>query len=148
MYVIRPWLVLGKHQETHHLPLLQAYGIEAMLQFAEKVEHPTIRSLYLPIEDGIPLSTEAFQQGIDFMHTNHQEGKKILVSCGAGISRSVTFVIAFLKETEELTLLEAYQTVLKVHGRALPHPKLWQSLCAYYQENSPYWHLLKKYNGK
>lgn len=148
MYVIRPWLFLGKHQETRYLPLLQTQGVEAMLQFAEKVEYPTIQSLYLPIEDGIPLSQEVLQQGIAFMRTHHEQGKKILVSCGAGISRSVTFIIAFLKETEELSLMEAYQTVLKAHPGALPHPKLWQSLCSYYQENSPYWLLLKKYNRK
>ena len=148
MHVIRPWLLLGKHQETRLLPLLQTYGVEAMLQFAEKVEYPTIHSLYLPIEDGIPLTPEILKQGIKFMRSNQEQGKKILVSCGAGISRSVTFVIAILKETEGISLLDAYQNVLKVHSGALPHPKLWQSLCSYYQESSPYWLLLKKYNGK
>lgn len=148
MHIIRPWLLLGKHQETRYLNFLQTHEVEAMLQFAEKVEYPTIESLYLPIEDGIPLTKEVIQQGIAFMRTNHVQGKKLFVSCGAGISRSVTFVIAFLKETEEISLLEAYQTVLKIHTGALPHPKLWQSLCSYYQEDSPYWLLLKKYNGK
>ena len=29
---------------------------------------------------------------------------------------------------------------------ALPHPALWQSLCAYYQESTPYVEVLKLYN--
>jgi hypothetical protein len=45
MVVIRPWLILGKYQETFNLPLLQSQAIGAMLQFAEPVEHPGIATL-------------------------------------------------------------------------------------------------------
>jgi protein-tyrosine phosphatase len=146
MVVIRPWLLLGKYQETFNLPLLQSQAIGAMLQFAEPVEHPGIATLYLDLEDGTPVTPKIFREGTDFLLRHYQQGEKVLVSCGAGISRSVTFIIAALKETEQVTLLEAYQAVLQVHPKALPHPVLWQSLEAYYQENSPYWLLLKAYN--
>ena len=128
------------------LPLLRLHQIEAMLQFAGREEQPSIHTLYLPIEDGILITKVMLQRGIDFILTHHQQGKKVLVACGAGISRSVTFTIAALKETEGLTLLEAYETVLKAHRGALPHPVLWKSLGAYYQEDTLYWLLLKKYN--
>ena len=146
MQVIRPWLVLGKYQETLDLPLLQAQNIGAMLQFAEPVLQPAIPTLYIPLTDGTPITREVFRQGLDFILTHHEAGKKVFVSCGAGISRSVTFVVAALKETENTTLLEAYKSVLQVQARALPHPVLWQSLSTYYGENTPYWQLLKQYN--
>ena len=146
MIAIRPWLYLGKYRETFELPHLQVHNIGAMLQFAGKVNHPEIESLYLPIEDGVPIPPEVLAKGIQFIIARHQQGKKVLVSCGAAISRSVTFIIAALKETENMPLLEAYQSILNTYVGALPHPALWQSLCAYYHEDVPYWRLLKKYN--
>ncbi|KAA5549289.1 dual specificity protein phosphatase family protein [Adhaeribacter rhizoryzae] len=148
MIAIRPWLFLGKYRDTFELPPLQAQQIGAMLQFAGRVEYPEIQTLYIPIEDGVPVQREILEKGVQFILSQQQEGKKVMVSCGAGISRSVTFIIAALKETEDIPLLEAYQVVLNAHVGALPHPALWQSLCNYYQEEVPYWQLLKKYNRR
>ena len=139
VFVIRPWLLLGKYQDTFNLPQLQAQSIGAMLQFAEPVEQPGITTLYLPLEDGYPVPEDIFRQGLAFILTHYQQKNKVLISCGAGISRSVAFVVAALKETEQMPLLEAYQTVLNVHSKALPHPAIWQSF---------YWRLLKQYNKK
>jgi hypothetical protein len=146
MIAIRPWLFLGKYRETLELAQLQAHQIGAMLQFGGQVNYPEIGTLYSPIEDGVPIPPAVLEKGIGFIINQHQEGKKVLVSCGASISRSVTFIIATLKEVENIPLLDAYQAVLAMHVGALPHPALWQSLCAYYHEDVPYWRLLKKYN--
>jgi protein-tyrosine phosphatase len=148
MLVIRPWLLVGNYQETFKLTLLRAQSIKAMLQFAEPVNQPGMANLYLPLEDGTPIPPDVFREGMDFILRHYTRGEKVFVSCGAGISRSVAFTVAALKETENIPLLAAYQEVLKVHPQALPHPKLWQSLCAVYQESSPYWLLLKLYNKK
>ncbi|GEO07215.1 hypothetical protein AAE02nite_48790 [Adhaeribacter aerolatus] len=148
MIAIRPWLFLGKYHETFELPPLQAHQISAMLQFAGKVEYPEIQTLYIPIEDGVPIPLEILKKGIGFILSQQQAGKKVMVSCGAAISRSVTFIIAALKEVENIPLLEAYQSVLNAHVGALPHPALWQSLCTYYNEDVPYWQLLKRYNRR
>lgn len=48
-------------------------------------------------------------------------------------------------EEENLGLLEAFHDIKQKHGIALPNLPLWQSLCAYYQEDVPfkrYWHSL------
>ncbi|ERT05518.1 dual specificity phosphatase, catalytic domain protein [Lyngbya aestuarii BL J] len=58
-----------------------------------------------------------------------------MIACGAGISRSVAFAVAALKEIEDLSLLAALQIVKKYHFESLPHPALWKSLCAYYGES-------------
>ena len=146
MYAIRPWLFLGKFRETQDIPLLQFHHIGAMLQLAGQIKYNFIESLYIPIEDGIPIPGDILQRGVDFILAEHRQGKNVMVSCGAGISRSVTFIIAALKETENSSLLDAYQTVKDAYPGALPHPALWKSLCGYYREDTPYWLLLKKYN--
>ncbi len=69
------------------------------------------------------------------------------MACGAGISRSATFAVAVLKETEGLSLLEAVQTVKKYHPESLPHPALWESLCAYYGEEVPIISMLNALRG-
>ena len=114
-----------------------------MLQLAEAVEHPNIASLYLPIEDGVPLSSHLLRQGVDFVLSKRHRGRTVLIACGAGISRSVTFAVAVLKEVEDLSLLEAVQSVSKHHPESLPHPALWESLCAYYHEDVSIHSMLK-----
>lgn len=55
MHKIRDWLFIGKYRETLSLPLLHSYHIEAMLHLVENVQHDGIETLYLPIDDGVPV---------------------------------------------------------------------------------------------
>jgi atypical dual specificity phosphatase len=137
MDAIRPWLYVGKYRETLSASFLRAREIDTMLQLAEAIEHPGITSLYLPVEDGVPIPTSLLQQGADFVLSEKRQGRTVLIACGAGISRSVAFAVAVLKEDEGLSLLEAVQSVKKRHPESMPHPALWQSLCDYYNEEIP-----------
>jgi protein-tyrosine phosphatase len=138
MNQIRPWLYIGKYRDTTDLLLLEAHQIGAMLQLAELVEHPGITSLYLPVDDGVPLPYPMLKKGVDFVKTQKDQGRKVLVSCGAGISRSATFAIAALKEIEGLNLSDAFREINLHHRETLPHPALWKSLCDYFREEISY----------
>ncbi len=131
---IRPWLYIGKYRDTTDQFLLEVHQVGAMLQLAELFEQPGIVTLYLAVDDGVTISPELLKRGIDFVKSNHKAGRKTLVACGAGISRSAAFVIASLMEIEQLSLLEAYREVKLHHNEAMPHPALWLSLCKYYNE--------------
>jgi protein-tyrosine phosphatase len=137
MNAIRPWLYVGKYRDTLNGSLLSVRGIGAMLQLAEAVEQPHITSRYLAVEDGEPLPGTLLRQGVDFVLSEKERGHVVLIACGAGMSRSVAFAVAVLKEAEGLSLLEALRSVKRHHPKALPHPTLWESLCAYYQEEIP-----------
>ncbi|GAB4420448.1 MAG: hypothetical protein Fur0044_17340 [Anaerolineae bacterium] len=143
---IRPWLYIGKYRETLNPHLLAANRIEAMLQLAELVEQPSIVSLYLPVEDFQPIPFDLLRQGIDFVLAAKEQGRRVLVACGAGINRSSAFCTAALKEAEGLSLLDAFYTVKKAHPEAMPHPPIWASLCEYYRENIPFDKLLTPSN--
>jgi protein-tyrosine phosphatase len=138
MYRVRPWLYIGNYRETNNRVALSSYDIGAMLQLAEHVPQPGIFSLYVAVEDGQPLDGEKLRRGVAFVREHKTAGKKVLVACGAGISRSVTFSIAALKEEEGLGLVEAYAQIIEVHPGAMPHPLLWDSMCAYYHDGIPY----------
>jgi protein-tyrosine phosphatase len=134
MYRIRPWLYIGKYIETTNPVLLSSCEIGAMLQLAESVQQRGVESLYIPVDDGIPLAADKIKLGVAFVLAQKAAGKKVLVACGAGISRSVTYTIAALKEEENLSMAEAYRQILDVHPDALPHMALWESLRRYYGE--------------
>lgn len=142
MQRIRDWLFIGRYRDTLDKELLDAYNIGAMLQLAEAIKQPDIASLYLPVEDGLPLSPQLLQQGIHFILDEKQRGQIILVACGADQSRSVIFTVAALKEVEGLGLLGALREVKDQHPEAMPHPALWASLCAYYHVNVPFQNVL------
>jgi hypothetical protein len=135
MYMIRPWLYIGKYSETQEEWLLRSCHIGAMLQLDEAVKQPGVESLFLPVEDGEPLQPEMLRQGLRFVQAQKAWGHNVLIACGAGVSRATTFAIAALKDEENLNLLDAVREVHARHPEALPHPELWKSLCLYYGED-------------
>lgn len=137
MYPIRPWLYVGRFADTSNLPLMQLYRVGAMLELAAPVTLPGIERLYLAVEDGKALDAALIRQGVAFVRAHKAAGKTVLVACGAGISRSVTFAVAALKEDEGLSLTDAFREVCLKHPTAMPHPELWGSLCDYYGEARP-----------
>jgi len=140
---IRPWLLIGKYRETLDHDLLARAQVGALLHLAAPVEPPGITTLHLPVEDGEPLEAPVLRQGVEFVLAQRAAGKKVLVACGAGISRSTSFAIAALKEAEDLSLLAAAREVRRLHPDGLPHIALWSSLCLHYQEPDDYLALIR-----
>lgn len=136
MHPIRPWLYIGKARETGDRSIMYSYNIGAILQLASPAQHPGIESLYLPIEDGDPVAADTLRTGITFARTQKAAGHKVVVACGAGISRSVTYTMAVLHEEEGVSLLEAYEQIAAVHPDAMPHFVLLKSLGSYYDDPS------------
>lgn len=65
-------------------------------------------------------------------------GYRILVACGAGINRSSSFCTAILKEEENLSIFDTFKEVKQKHPEAIPHEAVYESLCQYYKEDTPY----------
>ena len=112
---IRPWLYIGAYRDTLNKSYLDLKSIQAMLQLAEKVEHPNIVSLYLSVEDLAPISSNHIRQGVDFIRENKQKSNYVLIACGIGINRSSAFSAAVLKEAEGLSLFDAFKEVKHKH---------------------------------
>lgn len=133
MHKIRDWLYIGKYRETTNRLLLDSYHIGAMLHLAEDVRHEGIETLYLGIDDGVPVKQDILKQGLDFLIEQKSQGKILLSACGAGISRSTTFAMGVLMHEENLDIWEAYQAILDHHPDALPAYPLVVSLGDYHQ---------------
>lgn len=138
MDTIRPWLAIGDYADTYYRDKLDENGITAMLQLAVHQPHPGIDTYFLPITDAEPIPEGALPEGLAYIDEQRAAGRKVLVACAAGISRSATFCVAALKEAEGLTLVEAYHDLRRRHPISAPHPALWTSLCDYYADEPPY----------
>ena len=132
MHHIQPWLYIGKVRETSDRSIMYGYQIGAILQLAYPAQHPGIESLFIDVDDGIPLPAASLQQGMSFARVQKAAGKKLVIGCGAGVSRSVTFTMALLHEEEGIGLMEAYEQIVAVHPDAMPHYELIKSLGEYY----------------
>jgi len=135
---IRPWLYIGKYRDTLDKNHLDFKSIQAMLQLADRVEQKGITSLFLPVADLGPTSPALIKQGVDFILDEKEKGNKVLVACGAGINRSTVFCMAALKETEGLSLLDAFKEIKRKHPESMPHEPVSESFCRYYDESTSY----------
>lgn len=139
MNQIRDWLYVGKYRDTTDGALLSSRRIGAMLQLAAPITMGDVASCYLAVEDGEALPHDLLAQGVAWVRGQRQalgagERPAVLIACGAGISRSVTFTMAALHEEEGLSLLDAYRTIRQSHPDAMPHPALLKSLNDYYRD--------------
>ncbi len=141
MYMIRPWLFTGSTREKIDADRLAEQQIDAVLHLHRPLDLPGVRSLYLRVEEGYPIQKKLFDQAAEFVRS--QQGR-LLVACGAGISRSTTFAVLALKERELLSLTAALQAVREAHLEAMPDQVHWESLRQFYQEGPPFWEIWKE----
>jgi hypothetical protein len=133
-------IAIGGLRDVMNHEMLRGEGIEALLQLGgSERERPSdplppylLAALPLPVMDARALPPELLRQGLDFIGAQRAQDRKVLVACGAGISRSAAFVVAYLHE-QGMEIDEALRTVIREHPVALPHPALLRSLIEYYQ---------------
>ncbi len=141
MHKIRDWLYVASYRETQDLAQLKQQNVGAVLHLQQLVEHDGIATLYLPIQEGFPLTRTEITNGLNFIHNQHTQGHVVVVACGAGISRSVIFAIGALKMAENISLAKAFSDIRKVHERAMPDELHWQSMCQYFGEKIDFWEM-------
>ncbi len=83
------------------------------------------------VTDGEYIPPEVLQRGVDFIKAQVEAGKPVLVVCAHGISRSSTFVLAYLLE-RGYKLPDAFYLLSKQHTYTNPDPELWYSLIMNY----------------
>ena len=143
MFQVRDWLFISGFPAASNKKLLANNAIDSMLQLYEPFTIRGVQTLYLNVTDGYPISQEILAEGIAFIRKQQAKGKRVLVTCGAGVSRSVTFSVAALKEVEDLSLEEAYLSIREHHTQALPDHIHWDSLREYYGEGPEFWEVWK-----
>lgn len=137
MFQVREWLFISNYRDSQNAALLQKHNVGALLCLAERIEHPAVAVLYLPVEDGQPIQREKIARGVAFLREQKALGRRAASACGAGISRSTTFAIGALMEEERISWQDAYSSILRHHPQAMPHASLMQSLLEYTGQEVP-----------
>ncbi|KAI6647931.1 Dual specificity protein phosphatase 4 [Oopsacas minuta] len=101
---ILPFLYLGSEYHATNIEWLNKYGIEAILNVSNRypdIDESQYEYKHLPVRDtGDSDITCIFQESFAFINNVRESGRKLLVHCQAGISRSATICIAYLMLTE------------------------------------------------
>lgn len=147
MFKIRDWLYICGYPQAQDHKALTAAHIKALLLLYKPVQHSGMDILYLPVSEGVPLTTGFLEKGVQFVKTHHEKKDLVCISCGAGVSRSVTFGIAALHEIEGLTLREAFLSIRQHNPEAMPDHVHWESLSTHYGDDTDYWAVWQEVMG-
>ncbi len=101
------------------------------LYYGDPYWPPDFRVCENPFPDGEPISRRQLDYGVSFVQEQVLAGRKVLVCCGAGISRSATVVLGYLL-TSGRQLPDAWYLLKRRHPDASPAFPLWESLFAAY----------------
>jgi hypothetical protein len=110
---------IGRREE------FESHGFGAQLQCTGAYDSwlaECVEVLAAPFDDGIPIPQDLFDKAQGWLGTRWDSGCKILISCAAGKSRSVTMAIALLKLKGGLKFLQATNDVIGRVPEAYPHP--------------------------
>ena len=112
------WLYLGTFDNALDISDLRRLGINYILNCAYDCKNTqlpkNINELHLKIRDDSNFDIfEFFEQGIDFINQVRTKGGVVLVHCKFGISRSPSFVCAFLIKYFDFNLQSALKFIRK-----------------------------------
>ncbi len=133
MDFITAQLAVGSRLEAEQGPTLAAQGIEAVLSLVPLARPaPVTRQLSLAIQDRVEIPGALIDEALDFLVHQTAHGRRTLVHCEMGISRSPALAAAYLHRTQGLDLAEAFSRVQVLRPNAEPHPALLASLVRHF----------------
>lgn len=111
----------------------ETHGFRVQLQCAEPFDlwlPECVEVKSMPFADGAPIPKDLFHESQDWLAKHWDSGCKILISCAAGQSRSVTMAAALVSRKARLRFLDAVNEVVARVPGAYPHPYVLASAAA------------------
>lgn len=112
----------------------KTHGFTAQLQCAEPFDPwlaDCVEVKCLPFDDGAPIPRALFWEAQQWLSNHWEAGGKILISCAAGQSRSVTMAASLLCRETKIAFLDAALYILGRIPTAYPHPRVIVSAASY-----------------
>jgi hypothetical protein len=125
MHYIRHNLAVCGYHHIGQREEFESHGFRAQLQCTEHYDPwltEYLEVLLAPFDDGMPIPEALFHTAQDWLAAHWDSGCKILISCAAGQSRSVTMAIALINRKGGLNFLDAARDVISRVPGAYPHP--------------------------
>lgn len=133
MDFITSQLAVGSREDAENSAALAAYGIDAVLSLVPLARPAAVaRQLSLALPDRVALPKYLIDEAIDFLLDQITRGRRVLLHCEMGISRSPSIAAAYLHLAQGITLDEALCLIRKARPIAEPHPTLIASLWSHF----------------
>ena len=129
-------LYLGSRTAAEDDTLLAKLGITHVLNVSSQVSHiaDSLKVLHISIADSPKVKVrELFGLGIEFISTAIMEGN-CLVHCDLGMSRSPTFVLAYMMKCKDFSLAAAIATLKELRPIISPNKGFMMQLLEYERE--------------
>lgn len=113
---VLPFLFLGNSRDAADLSCLQEMGATCVLNVTSQLpgyhEECGITYKQIPATDsGHQNLKQYFEEAFEFIEAARTKGKRVLVHCQAGVSRSATIAIAYIMKYKQMSMIEAYKKV-------------------------------------
>ncbi len=135
MSLIRKGLLIGNYKDAEDLVFLQTYGVTHILCAAKELQPVFPRKFtYKHVQaDDVPSFNllKYFDVAAEFIEAALASGDTVFVHCAAGISRSVTLVLAYFIRFEDMRVGEAYNLVKSRRHFVNPNPGFMKQLREY-----------------
>jgi protein-tyrosine phosphatase len=133
---IKDGLYIGSSRAMYDPHLLREAGINHIVKLydADPECPPDFISIECYFEDGGEIPLDLLEIGITFMEQHLKAEIPVLVMCGAGMSRSAAFAMAYLLEKQGYNLRYAWMLIKFHHPIADIAPQLWNFLLKHYQQ--------------
>ena len=133
---ILSWLYLGTFSNACDIEELRRNNINFVLNCAQECNNtklpPDIEEYHLNVRDVEDFNIiEYFEEANDFINKCRLLGGNLLVHCKYGISRSPTFIIAYLYKYDNYSIDEALKFVNKKRNKIKPNKGFMQQLYQY-----------------
>ena len=125
-YQILPHLYLGGRKVATCLPSLNSSGITNVLNVTSSVPNQFVSAgltyKQIAVEDSHDVNMmQHLPEAFDFIEKARENREKVLVHCHAGMSRSVTVILAYLMKFYNHTLDSAYEHVKQIKSDISPN---------------------------
>ena len=133
---ILSWLYLGTFSNACDIEELRRNKINYVLNCAQECNNtklpPDIKEYHLNVRDVEDFNIiEYFEEANDFINKCRLSGGNILVHCKFGISRSPTFIIAYLYKYDNYSIDEALKFVSQKRNKIKPNKGFMNQLYQY-----------------
>lgn len=132
MDFVTPWLAIGALSEATDAGLRRQHGIDAVLSLLAVDFDAGASHLTLAVVDRVALPGATIRRATAFIERQRLAGRKTLLHCQMGISRSPALAACYLHEYAGLPLADAIGHVGRLRPVADPHPALLESITAHY----------------
>ena len=118
-------IFVGTEADAGDVARLRAYGIDTVVSLTySKPETGDVTRVDVPMMDGPRNSDQAFVDAVRAVLDHRDAGRRVLIHCAAGASRSPSVAAVAMTRRTDNTLTQSFNRVLERRPEADPHDAL------------------------